>query len=229
MVGKRIFIDGEPTKYFICEDGSVWSDISQRMLKPFTNPDGYLLVDLHHNKKSYYRMIHRLVAIYYIPNPNNLPIVNHKDGVKTNPNVTNLEWCTAKENTQHAWRTGLIKARYGEDNPANRYSEEKIHQVCHLLEEGKLSYREISKVTGVGITTIYDIRKRGKWKQISSLYDIPKHVSEWDIIRTRVKDLILSGKSRDEIITSLNLQPTQKNKNYISGWICYYNKHSLND
>ena len=230
MDKQRIYIEGQPTGYFIYPDGRVWSDRSQIFLKPFKNPNGYLLVDLHLNGQSYYKQLHRLVAIYYIPNPNNLPVVNHKDGEKSNCDYRNLEWCTQKENVHHAWKTGLVKPRYGKENPANKYDEETIHLVCKLLEEGRLNYKEISKETGVHETTIYDIRRRGKWKQISSLYDIPNPISEWENIRNRVKQLASENKSTDQIIDELCLENTRKNRNYISGWISFYKKnHALND
>lgn len=62
--------------------------------------------------RRYYR-VSRLVAEAYIPNPNNLPIVNHIDGNKQNDVVANLEWCTVAENTQHAYDNDLIKDRGG--------------------------------------------------------------------------------------------------------------------
>ena len=60
------------------------------------------------------RNIHRVIAETFIPNPNNLPCVNHKDGNKQNNRVDNLEWCTHSENTLHSFRTGLQKTnRWG--------------------------------------------------------------------------------------------------------------------
>ena len=69
----------------------------------------YYAVMLHMNNKPYCRKVHRLVAEAFIPNPDNLPQINHKDGNRANNQMSNLEWCTAKENAIHSWRTGLAK------------------------------------------------------------------------------------------------------------------------
>ena len=68
---------------------------------------GYCIVILHMDKKQKYPTVHRLVAKAFIPNPDNLPQVNHIDGNKQNNNVDNLEWCTNSENVQHAFDIGL--------------------------------------------------------------------------------------------------------------------------
>lgn len=57
--------------------------------------------------------IHNIVAQLFIPNPNSLPFVNHKDGNKSNNDISNLEWCSAKYNSEHARKLGLIKILQG--------------------------------------------------------------------------------------------------------------------
>lgn len=79
----------------------------EKILKPQNNK--YLTVRLAKNKKIKQYTIHRLVAIHFIENKENKPYVNHIDGNKHNNRVDNLEWCTAKENTNHAYNNGLIK------------------------------------------------------------------------------------------------------------------------
>ena len=81
-----------------------------RLLKPGKYSNGYLFVHLCNEsgvKTSH--STHRLVAEAFIPNPNNLPQVNHKNGIKTCNEVWNLEWCTASDNMRHTVNTGLVK------------------------------------------------------------------------------------------------------------------------
>ena len=77
----------------------------ERILKPFRNKGGYLLVGLCKNGEQKKCKVHRLVAQTFIPNPDNLPEVNHKDEDKENNSVQNLEWCTDKYNTNYGTRT----------------------------------------------------------------------------------------------------------------------------
>ena len=70
---------------------------------------GYVVIDVCFNNKKLYRQVHRLVAEAFIPNPENKPQINHKDGNKQNNNVENLEWCTNAENQIHAYKLGLNK------------------------------------------------------------------------------------------------------------------------
>ena len=79
-----------------------------RLLKPCKSTNEYLQVNLYKNGKSKMCKIHRLVAETFISNPDNLPEVNHKDEDKTNNSVYNLEWVTAKENSNHGTRNERI-------------------------------------------------------------------------------------------------------------------------
>lgn len=93
-------------KYAVSEKGDVINVRSGRTLRTVLN-NGYVKVQLSTNgiRRSY--PVHRLVARAFVPNPDNKPYVNHKDGNKENNCFNNLEWVTAKENDAHARKTGL--------------------------------------------------------------------------------------------------------------------------
>lgn len=76
-------------------------------VQPYTNNKGYSCIHMYKNSKMHKFQIHRLIAISFITNPNNLPEVNHIDGNILNNSISNLEWCTHQYNMQHAWDTGL--------------------------------------------------------------------------------------------------------------------------
>lgn len=80
-------------------------------VKPYINNKGYSCINLYKEGKCYKYQIHRLLAISFIPNPDNLPVINHKDGNPLNNALDNLEWCTQSQNLKHAWATGLFKNR----------------------------------------------------------------------------------------------------------------------
>lgn len=80
----------------------------ERILKPSKMPNGYLHVCLFKDGKPNWRLIHRLVAEAFIPNPNSLPCVNHKDENKKNNHVENLEWCDVKYNTNYGTRNERV-------------------------------------------------------------------------------------------------------------------------
>lgn len=99
-------IPGFPS-YLVTRDGRVFSKNGQEK-KPSQNYKGYLVVSLRNKGKQYLRRVHRLVALAYIPNPENKPDINHKDGNKQNNQVENLEWVTNSENHRHASTAGLL-------------------------------------------------------------------------------------------------------------------------
>lgn len=105
------------TKYFACPSGKIFSSYTNKYLSSTDNGTGYSNVKLFlytdaagkkHYKTCY---VHRLIASVFIPNVGNLPQVNHIDGNKTNNALSNLEWCTAKQNTHHAITTKLATVK----------------------------------------------------------------------------------------------------------------------
>lgn len=93
----------------------------ETILKSRISTQGYEMVTLCKESKSFNASVHRLVAEAFIPNPNNKATVNHVDGNKLNNDISNLEWSTQSENNFHAYKTGLKDpkacARYGKRRP----------------------------------------------------------------------------------------------------------------
>ena len=84
-----------------------------RTRKPFLIPKGYLMIDLFRNRERTHARVNRLVADAFVPNPDNKPEVNHKNGDKADNRAENLEWSTKSENMLHAYRSGLqTKGKY---------------------------------------------------------------------------------------------------------------------
>ena len=118
-------IEGYDNKYFISNFGRVKSKAKKEdiILRTQLTNKGYVWVGIHYKGEKRYD-VHRLVAKYFVDNPNNYPEVNHLDGKKENNCYDNLEWCTRSQNNLHAFRTGLRQnKKFGE-----AYNAKKVYQ-----------------------------------------------------------------------------------------------------
>lgn len=126
---------------------------------------GYHIVFLTKNRKAKYFFIHRLVAQAFIPNPENKPFVNHIDGDKLNNHVSNLEWCTAKENCVHAHETGLVNCS-GESHVLSKLTESQVQEIRKRYKNEKISHRKLAEEYSVSHMLIGKIIRKINWKHI---------------------------------------------------------------
>ena len=92
------------SKYSVSSNGDIRRDETNRILAGGHDLDGYRQITLCQDGKRKMFKLHRLIALAFVPNPDHKPMVNHIDGVKTNNQVSNLEWVTNQENQDHYWR-----------------------------------------------------------------------------------------------------------------------------
>lgn len=151
--------------YLINRDGTIIG----RKGHPLTqrpNVDGYPVVCIRKEGKRCCVRVHRQLAKTFLPNPDNLPVVNHIDGVKSNNNLENLEWTTVQGNVTHAINVlGIDKKGAAVITP------ELVHLICKDLEAGK-KQKEIYSKYNVSQSVVNRIRNGKTWPEISSLYNM---------------------------------------------------------
>lgn len=141
--------------YLITEQGEIINRRNGRKLKPQPNGKGYLRISI----GGKLQFIHRLVAQIYIPNPENKPQINHKDGNRLNNCVDNLEWVTNQENRNHAVKNRLHLC--GEDCPWAKLTQKDVDFIRLHTE---FTAKELAKKFNVSVPTIRTIRQGKSWK-----------------------------------------------------------------
>lgn len=164
---KWVRISGYEHLYEISNIGRVKSLGNNRfkidkMVKLAKDKNGYSYVCLWKKGLGKKIKIHRLVATAFIPNPDNKPMVNHKNGIKTDNRVKNLEWCSCKENVAHAILSGLSK-RHGSDNPSAKLTKSNVRYIRKNFNHNPGKFSKMFSVTDV---TIYNIIRKKTWNKL---------------------------------------------------------------
>lgn len=107
ITNERWKIINDFPNYLVSDLGNIKTRKTNKLRKSSVGKRGYIVISLRKDNKTYLRTLHRLVAQAFIPNPDNLLEINHKDGNKVNNELVNLEWVTTKDNNIHARMTGL--------------------------------------------------------------------------------------------------------------------------
>ena len=123
--------------YFITTEGEIYNAKTKKFMLGY-NSKGYKRVFIKY--KSY--LVHRLLAIQFIDNPESKPFINHKNGIKDDNRLENLEWVTAKENTRHAWDNNLCKpVRYWKGKTGGNHNTSKA--IIQMDMEGNFIAKHI--------------------------------------------------------------------------------------
>jgi len=143
------------------------------LLKGNPAKDGYVPCSIKFEDGFYAGSYHRAVAYLFVPNPSNLPEVNHKDGIKHHNYIENLEWCTKKENEQHA--SHVLGKRVGADCYYSTLTEEKVLEIYELCKNTNMLYKEIANLYNIVPSEVSLIVGGKKWKNLK-LEPLPRLV-----------------------------------------------------
>lgn len=136
--------------------------ITGKILRPGKHKSGYAKFTLTKEGGFYYVNRHRLIATAFIPNPNNLPCINHIDNDPTNDDIINLEWCTFSHNTRHAYKTNRL-SKVGSKNSMSKLNERQAILIFNYDGDKRV----LEKKYNITRQTINDIKAGRRWCSVT--------------------------------------------------------------
>jgi len=152
-------------RYLINRSGEIFDNVREKNITPYLDDKGYFRIALYVNNKQKHFRIHRLLAFTFIPNPKNKPFINHKNGIKSDNRIENLEWCTPKENSKHAARTGLSKFPIGEKASNAKVTNKLAIEIYR--QRFKFTRKELGKKYGLSKGCIQLLVTGKTWSHIT--------------------------------------------------------------
>lgn len=149
--------------YQVSSMGRLISTKTNKLLKPRIRK-GYVKYVLCKDRIRSDKGAHQWVMISFVPNTKNLKCINHKNGIKTDNRVENLEWCDQRQNIVHAYDTGLSVGMKGGDHPLAKLTINDVNEIRMIGES--VSSRKLGSIYGVSKTQILYVRNHKSWSHI---------------------------------------------------------------
>lgn len=167
-------IKGFEKVYYATKEGKIWAAPRKgkgghngKFLKTWLIGHGYEMVMLYRKtQKPQKFLVHRLVAVAFIPNPENAPEVNHRDGNARNNIPENLEWCTSKQNKAHAWKKGLYTGK-GVAHYAAKLDVKKVKYILKNYTGVRGQVPTFARQFDLNPASIRDVIARRTWKHVT--------------------------------------------------------------
>lgn len=165
MIRKRYLIVHEDGTIWRCvkadKDGNLLSKEYRQVIVQVHKKSGRVYANFTWRGFTKSALINRIVALRFLPNPLNLPQVNHKDGNKEHNALSNLEWSSGSDNEKHAHRTGLKSGRGSANSNAKLTASDVL-----VIRASRKSIAELSREYGVGRSTIANVVEGKSWQHL---------------------------------------------------------------